>query len=99
MAIAIIIPALLQPLCDGQRRVEVEGATLGEALRALDATCAGIYDHIVEEGRVRPQLAIAVNGEVYQMSLHERLAPGTELTIVPAIGGGCSSPPALQCPA
>jgi molybdopterin converting factor small subunit len=86
--IAIVIPALLQPLCDGRRRVEVEAATLGEALRALDALCPGTYDRLVEDGRVVPQLAIAVNGEVYQMPLHERLKPGTELTIVPAIGGG-----------
>jgi sulfur-carrier protein len=86
--ITIVIPVLLQPLCSGERRLEVEGATLGEALRALDGACPGIYDRIVEEGRVRPQLAIAVNGEVYQMPLHERLKPGTELTIVPAIGGG-----------
>jgi molybdopterin converting factor small subunit len=86
--IVIVVPALLQPLCDGRRRVEVDAATLGEALRALDAACPGIYDRIVEDGRVRPQLAVAVNGEVYQMPLHERLRPGTELTIVPAIGGG-----------
>jgi molybdopterin converting factor small subunit len=86
--IAIVIPALLQPLCDGRRRLELEATTLGAALRALDAECPGTYDRIVEDGRVRPQLAVAVNGEVYQMALHERLVPGTELTIVPAIGGG-----------
>jgi molybdopterin converting factor small subunit len=88
MMVGIVIPALLQTLCHGQRRLEVEAATLGEALRAVDALCPGIYDRIVEGGRVRPQLAIAVNGEVYQMALHERLRPGAELTVVPAIGGG-----------
>jgi molybdopterin converting factor small subunit len=86
--ITVVIPALLQPLCDGRRSTAVEASTLGEALRRLDELCPGIYDHLVEDGRVRPQLAIAVNGEVYQMPLHERLKPGTELTIVPAIGGG-----------
>jgi molybdopterin converting factor small subunit len=86
--ITIVIPVMLQPLCDGERRAEVEGETLGEALRGLDERCPGIYDRLVEDGRIRPQLAVAVNGEVYQMSLSERLKPGTELTIVPAIGGG-----------
>ncbi len=88
MAITLIIPALLQSLCDGQRKLEVEASTLGQALAALDAICPGTYERMVEDGRVIPQLAIAVNGEVYQMPLHERLKPGTELTIVPAIGGG-----------
>ena len=86
--VTVIIPALLEALCGGRRKLEVEAATLGETLRRLDAECPGIYDRIVEDGRVRPQLAIAVNGEVYQMPLHEKLKPGTELTIVPAIGGG-----------
>jgi sulfur-carrier protein len=86
--VVIAIPALLQPLCNGSNRVEVEASTLGEALTALDGICPGFYERVVEDGRVRPQLAIAVNGEVYQMPLHERLAPGTELTVVPALGGG-----------
>lgn len=88
--VKVVIPALLESLCSGQRKLEVAAATLGETLRKLDEHCPGIYDRIVEDGRVRPQLAIAVNGEVYQMPLHERLKPDTELTIVPAIGGGCS---------
>ena len=86
--VTVVIPALLESLCNGQRKLEVEAGTLGETLRKLDAECPGIYGRIVEDGRVRPQLAIAVNGEVYQMPLHEKLKPGTELTIVPAIGGG-----------
>ena len=86
--ITVVIPALLESLCNGQRKLEVEATTLGETIRALDSECPGIYDRIVEDGRVRPQLAIAVNGEVYQMPLHEKLRPGTELTVVPAIGGG-----------
>ncbi len=86
--VVIIIPALMRHLFHGANRLEVEAATLDAALRALDDRAPGFYDRLVEDGRVRPELAIAVNGEVYQMALHERLAPGTQLTIVPAIGGG-----------
>ncbi len=86
--VIVIIPALMRPMFDGANRLEVEAATLDGALRALDERSPGFYDRLVEDGRVRPELAIAVNGEVYQMALHERLAPGTQLTIVPAIGGG-----------
>lgn len=86
--VVVIIPALMRPMFQGANRLEVEASTLDAALRALDARSPGFYDRLVEDGRVRPELAIAVNGEVYQMALHERLAPGTQLTIVPAIGGG-----------
>ena len=86
--VVVIIPALMRPLFGGINRLEVEAATLDGVLRALDERSPGFYDRLVEDGRVRPELAIAVNGEVYQMALHERLAPTTQLTIVPAIGGG-----------
>ncbi len=86
--ISVWVPALLRSLCGGTARLEVEGATLGEVLRALDLRCPGLYERVVEDGRVRPELAVAINGEVLSLALHEPLAPGTELTLVPAIGGG-----------
>jgi len=86
--ISVWIPALLRSLCEGAARLEVEGATLGEVLKALDLRCPGLYERVVEDGRVRPELAVAINGEVLSPALHEPLAPGTELTLVPAIGGG-----------
>ncbi len=88
MSISVWIPALLRPLCGGAERLEVEGETLGAVLRALDLRCPGLYDRVVEDGRVRPELAIALNGEILAIALHELIAPGAELTIVPAIGGG-----------
>lgn len=84
----VIVPALLRGLCGGAQRLEVEGNTLDGVLRALDQRCPGFYDRIVDGGRVRPELAIAMNGEILSLPLHEPIAPGAELTIVPAIGGG-----------
>ncbi|MBE0611569.1 MAG: MoaD/ThiS family protein [Dehalococcoidia bacterium] len=84
----VIIPATLRDLCGGSPQLEVEGATIGELLRALDARCPGFYGRVVEEGRLRPELAFAVNGEVVPLALHDTVTPGTEITIVPAIGGG-----------
>ncbi|MBI5949178.1 MAG: MoaD/ThiS family protein [Chloroflexi bacterium] len=86
--VSVWVPALLRSLCGGAARLEVEGGTLGDVLRALDLRCPGLYDRVVEGGRVRPELAVAINGEVLSLALHEPLAPGTELTLVPAIGGG-----------
>ena len=84
----MIVPALLRPMCGGATRMEAPGATLGAVLRSLDGQCPGIYDRVVEEGRVRPELAIALDGEAQALPLHHPLAPEAEITIVPAIGGG-----------
>ena len=84
----VIIPATLRDLCGGSPRLEVEGGTIGELLRALDWRCPGFYNRVVDEGRLRPELAFALNGEVVPLALHDVVTPGTEITIVPAIGGG-----------
>lgn len=84
----VILPALLRDLCGGATRLEVHGLTLGEVFRAVDEQCPGIYARIVEHGRVRPELAIAMDGEILTLALHTPIGPATELTVVPAIGGG-----------
>lgn len=83
-----IIPALLRPLCAGSPRLEVEGDSLGAVLRALDERCPGFYDRVVENGVLRPELAVAIDGEAGSFPLHEPLRPNAELTILPAISGG-----------
>lgn len=84
----VILPALLRNLCGGAAKVEVEGKTLGEVLVAVDLRCPGLYARIVENGRVRPELAIAMDGEILSLALHAPIGTDAELTIVPAIGGG-----------
>ena len=84
----VVLPALLRSLCNGPTRIEVEGQSLGEVLQAVDVRCPGLYARIVENGRVRPELAIAMDGEILSLPLHAAIGPSTELTIVPAIGGG-----------
>jgi molybdopterin converting factor small subunit len=88
MATVVWIPALIRPLCGGAARLEVDGATLGEILRAVDLRCPGLYDRIVEGGRIRPELAIALDGEVASLALHDVVGTNAEIAIVPAIGGG-----------
>jgi len=84
----VVIPATLRDFCAGASKLEVPGETIGELLREIDRQCPGFYGRVVAEGRLRPELAFAINGEVYPMALHDRVEPGTEITIVPALGGG-----------
>lgn len=84
----VIIPAPLRAFCAGAGKLDVPGATLGEVLREIDTRCPGFYDRVVDAGRLRPELAFALDGEVVSLGLHHPLAPGAEIAIVPAIGGG-----------
>ncbi|MGK2965614.1 MAG: MoaD/ThiS family protein [Tepidiformaceae bacterium] len=82
------IPSPLRPLCGGVSALEVPGATLREALEALDVRCPGFMERVVEDGRVRPELAIAIDGEARTFALFQELRPDADLTIIPAISGG-----------
>lgn len=84
----VIVPATLRSLCSGASKVEVPGATIGEVLRGVDAQCPGFFARVVDNGRLRPELAFALNGEVVPLALHDPVEAATELAIVPALGGG-----------
>jgi len=84
----IWVPSPLRPLCGGATRLHVDGATLGDVLRAVEVRCPGFLDEILDNGRLRPEIAIAIDGEAGSYSLHEQLAPGTEISILPAMAGG-----------
>jgi molybdopterin converting factor small subunit len=84
----IHIPSALRSYTRQQGEVEVDGATLGEVLCALDARYPGFRFRIVtEQDRIRPHIRIFVNDEQAQ----ELLAPlGKEdrVYIVCALSGG-----------
>ena len=84
----VIVPALFRDLCGGSSKLELDGATLEQLLRAADTRCPGFYDRVVDSGRVRPELAVAINGEMESAQLHDAISPNAEIAIVPAIGGG-----------
>lgn len=84
----VYIPSLLRDLCGGADRLAIDGATLGEALREVDRRCPGFFERVVQHGRLRPEIAVAIDGEASSFSLHEPVGPNAEIAIVPAIGGG-----------
>ncbi len=84
----VLVPAMLRALCDGATRLEAPGATLDDVLHAADRRYPGFYDRVVAAGTVRPELAVAVDGEASGFSLHEPVRPDAEVAIIPAISGG-----------
>jgi len=84
----IHIPSALRAYTKQQSEVEVEGATLGEVLSALDERYPGFRFRIVtEQDRIRPHIRIFVNDEQAQ-ELRTPLNRETRVYIVCALSGG-----------
>jgi hypothetical protein len=87
---SVYIPTLLQALTGGRSVLEVEGGTVGEVIDNLDRLWPGIGERLVEEGRLRPNISVAVDGEISPMGVLEPVGPASEVHFVAAIKGGCA---------
>ena len=79
---------MLQPLTGGVKQLACNASNLRQVIEELEQSFPGIKDKLVEEGRIRPNLAMSVDGEVARMGLLEKVTDTSEVHFVPAIGGG-----------
>jgi len=84
----VLIPPPLRSYTGGRARLEVEGATLGDVLDALDLRYPGLRFRIIDEqDRIRPHIRFFVGGEIVH-SLAKPLGPEDEIQIICALSGG-----------
>lgn len=92
MAVKVRIPTPLRQLTGGQKVVEVEGRTLAEVIDALDQMFPGIKGRLVdEEGRLHRFVNVFVNEQDARLldGLETALPEIAEISIIPAMAGGC----------
>ena len=82
------IPALLRELTGGQESVTVPGETVRQVIENLERAYPGIEARLCEDGRLRPNVSVAVDGRVSRQGLRQRLADTSEVHFLPAISGG-----------
>jgi len=82
------IPTQLRPLTGGQDRVEAAGQTLRQVFKALEADWPALEGRIVAGDKIRPEIAVAIDGVMIESGLLQRLGDGAEIHLIPAIGGG-----------
>src|SRR5580658_3257235 len=100
----IFIPTPLRPYAEGKDAVEVNVATIAEALDALTQAYPVLRKHLfTEEGRLRAFVNLYFNDEdVRYLPEKEQTAVSASdtLTIIPSIAGGIavelSSPSAVE---
>ncbi len=91
MAHRILIPTPLRPFAGKQDVVEVEGTTVGDALKGLVGQYGDLRRHLYnDDGRLRSFVNIYVNDEDIRHLDREQTAlkAGDTISIVPSVAGG-----------
>lgn len=84
----VIIPALLRKYTGGVERVDVAGNSLRVLIVNLDKRFPGIASQLLQDGELKPSIAVSIDGEMATFGLLERVGESSEVHFLPAIGGG-----------
>jgi molybdopterin converting factor small subunit len=91
MAVKVRVPTQLRQLTNNAGEVEVEGSTVGEVLKGLDAAHPGFAARLFDdEGKLRRFVNVFLADEDVRFleGLETPVTDGQTLSIVPAGAGG-----------
>lgn len=92
MSVVVRIPTPLRALTSGQGQVTLDATSVKDLLQRLDEAHAGLRERLCEQdGAIRRFVNIYVNEEDirFLQGTDTALKPGDEVSIVPAMAGGC----------
>jgi len=92
MSVTVRIPTPLRKLTGGSDEVSIEGATIGAMIDNLEAAHPGLKDRLCDDaGEIRRFVNVYLNDEDVRFlkGRETELKDGDEVSIVPAIAGGC----------
>ena len=84
----VFIPTMLQSLTGGVKQVTIEGTNMRQIVNGLEQLYPGMKESLVEEGELKSNIAVDIDGELARMGLLEKVGEDSEVHFVPAIGGG-----------
>lgn len=82
------IPPLYRDLTGGQEIVQMSASSIGELIKGLDDRFPGIEERLCDDDRIRPHIAVSIDGEVTPRGLRQKLRQSSEIHFVPAMAGG-----------
>ena len=91
MAVKVRVPTTLRTLTGGKSEVEVDGATVGEVISALERDHPGFSDRLLDEdGKLRRFVNVFVADDDVRFldGLETKIPDGETVSIVPAVAGG-----------
>ena len=84
----VFIPSLMIDMTSGKQRVEGTGSNGREIVIALEELFPGVKDRLVENHKIKPNISVAVDGEISPLGILEKVEPNSEVHFIPAVGGG-----------
>ena len=84
----VVIPALLRKFTGGIERVDVPGRSIRELVRQLGEQFPGIDQQLLEDGDIRPSVAVSIDGEIATGGVLDSVNENSEVHFIPALGGG-----------
>jgi MoaD family protein len=90
MPITVHIPTILRPLINNQRRIEISGGNVLDAIDEIEHQYPGVKERLVTDGISHSFINIYVNDDDIRFGkgLSTELRDGDSLTILPAVAGG-----------
>ncbi|HLI72428.1 MAG TPA: ubiquitin-like small modifier protein 1 [Acidimicrobiales bacterium] len=91
MGVTVRVPAQLRALTGGAGEIPVEGASVGEVLKALDAAHPGFADRLFDDaGELRRFVNVFLADEDvrFLQGVATPVTDGQTVSIVPAVAGG-----------
>jgi len=81
----------MRKLTGGRDRITVKGKTLREAIADLDRQFPGIAAQLMEDGDIKPSIAVSIDGEVGTNGVLDTIREHSEIHFLPQISGGCGN--------
>jgi molybdopterin converting factor small subunit len=75
-------------LTHGEERLIVAGETVQQVIAHLEEDYPGLEARLCEDGKLRPSIAVVVDGVTSKLRLRQPLTETSEVHFVPAISGG-----------
>ena len=86
------LPSVLRQHAAGERAIEVDGSTIGDAVRALVGRQPALAEQLLNpEGELHRFVNVYLNGQDvrYLSGLETPVGDRDEIRLLPAIAGGC----------
>jgi molybdopterin converting factor small subunit len=84
----VFIPALMRKLTGGRETIIARGGTVAQLISDIENHFPGFRNYVIENGDLKPSIAVSVDGEIVSGGLMEPVAESSEVHFVPALGGG-----------
>jgi len=92
MSVTVRIPTPLRPVTAGQAEVKMDGTTVGEVLRKMDAQFQGFGERVLEDDKkdIKRFINVFVNEDSIRDKKHleTEVKAGDTISILPSIAGG-----------